>query len=303
MVDVDASAAPVETFLYFWDDRDGPQFMGWWITPGHVGNDAFLAFSPGYAQSPDQCGVWRGGAELLDVCVASLGSKTMGVRAAGKGFEGAFEADEALARQHTHGARSIYKRSRDLSDEEAAAIDRMRGGTVVYSASTSLSDAAALSSGAASPVVGVPLGGPLPTSTQAVLQWVQGGAEEEAAEEETPPTTRVGSTAPLGAPTLRLSLHIGTAADLDVELTKGAHEQVSLPALADDESPLPVGWVVAGPSRQPVTGCVRSFLLTAARHLEEELPEQYRALPHVVHLAAQLRKMVDERGFQVCVWS
>ena len=308
---VDASAATataVDTYLYFWDDRDGPQFQGWWITPGYVGNDAFLAFSPGSAQTPDQCSTWRGGAELLDVCVASLASETMGVRAAGKGFEGAFEVDEVLTRQHgPSSARSIFKRSRDLSDVEVDAIDRMRGGTIVYSASTSLAAAAALSGSAASPVVGVPLGGPLPTSTQAVLQWVQGGAEEEEEEEEeeeAPPTTRVEPAAVPGAPRLRLSLRIETAADLDAELTKGAHEQVSLPALADDdESPLPVGWVVAERSHRSVTGSVRSFLLTAARHLEEELPEQYRALPAVVQLAAQLRKMVDERGFQVCVWS
>lgn len=296
------ATAAVETFLYYWDDRDGQAYQGWWITPGYVGNDAFLAFSPGDTQSPDQCGAWRGGAGLLDVCVARIGDDAIGVRAAGKGFEGAFEVDKALTQQHTHGspARSIYKRSRDLSDEETDAVDCMRAGTVVYSASTSLTDAAALSGSTASPVVGVPLGGPLPASTQAVLQWAQGGAEEEDA---ALPTASAVAAAPVGPPTLRLSLRVETAADLDVELTKGADEQVSLPALADDdESALPVGWVVAERSHLPVTGSVRSFLLTAARHLEEELPEQYRSLPAVVQLAAQLRKMVDERGFEVCVF-
>ena len=68
-------------------------------------------------------------------------------------------------------------------------------------------------------------------------------------------------------------------------------------------SPLPVGWVVAEQSAEAVTASVRSFLLRAASDLETALPEPVRVLPQVVALAARVRRLVEERGFSVCVWS
>ena len=36
-----------ECFLYFWDERDGETWMGWWITPQDVGCMRYWAHAPG----------------------------------------------------------------------------------------------------------------------------------------------------------------------------------------------------------------------------------------------------------------
>ena len=28
-------------YMYFWDERDGPDWSGWWVTPDYMGNDEF----------------------------------------------------------------------------------------------------------------------------------------------------------------------------------------------------------------------------------------------------------------------
>jgi hypothetical protein len=269
----------LETFLYFWDDRDGPWWQGWWLTPDSIGSDSFLAFSQGTAATPDCCREWKGGAgAIIDMSVVMIADNVVGIRAAGLGFEGAFELDRSQV--HAHGGRPVYRRQRDLTPEEASSIDELAA-YVIYSSGSSLTDLS--SSGA---VVGLPVAVASDT-TQRALNWVNG--DGEAAEE-------------VAGPLLRHALHVESEADLEAEICKGADARVSLPGLADEDSPLPMGWVVAEASNEPITRSVRGFLLTAASDLETELPEHIRCLPQVVELAAKLRKLVEERGFTLCVW-
>ena len=44
----------LETWLYYWDARDGSGYQGWWIAP-EVGSDLFMAFAPGDAEGPELC--------------------------------------------------------------------------------------------------------------------------------------------------------------------------------------------------------------------------------------------------------
>mmetsp|Transcript_19764 Transcript_19764/g.42853 ORF Transcript_19764/g.42853 Transcript_19764/m.42853 type:complete len:832 (-) Transcript_19764:92-2587(-) len=46
-----------DVMLYFWDDRDGPVFCGWWFGPA-VGGDQVWAFHPDKAASPPSTG-WK----------------------------------------------------------------------------------------------------------------------------------------------------------------------------------------------------------------------------------------------------
>ena len=54
-----------ELWLYYWDERDGKDYCGWWCTPDYKGNnDYFLSCSEGAAAtaaSPADCsrGSWR----------------------------------------------------------------------------------------------------------------------------------------------------------------------------------------------------------------------------------------------------
>ena len=276
--------ASFKTFLYYWDGRDGPRWQGWWLSPDCVGSESFLAFSHGDARSPDLCREWQTGEGAIGMHVGSLEDGVVGVRAGGLGFEGAYEL---VRHAHEHDGRPVYCRARDLTETELPA---MRGTTVVYSTQASLTDVPA---GA---VVGVPVSVDAQLTpfgaidTGAVLNWVRG--EPVAAAEEAE-----------AAPVLHQSLRVETAADLELELSKGANQRVSLPGLADEDSPLPVGWVVAEQSAEAVTASVRSFLLRAASDLETALPDAVRRLPQVVELAARVRRLVEERGFFVCVWS
>jgi len=272
--------ASFEPFLYYWDGRDGPQWQGWWLSPDCVGSERFLAFSGGDVPSPDLCREWQTGEGAISMDVAYLEDGMICVRAGGSGFEGAYEHDR------THLGRPVYCRVRDLTETELPASSR--AATVVYSTRASLADGHA--SGA---VVGVPVAveEAQPGSTEVVLNWVRGEPMAAAREEAEAP------------PVLRQALRVETVADLEVELSKGANQRISLPELADDDSPLPVGWVVAEQSAGAVTASVRSFLLRAASDLETALPEAVRRLPQVVELAARLRRLVEDRGFSVCVWS
>ena len=282
----DSEVASFETFLYYWDGRDGAQWQGWWLSPDCVGSERFLAFSRGDVPSPELCREWQTGEGAIGMRVANLDGGMIGVRAGGLGFEGAYEHDRT--HQHAHGGRSVYHRVRDLTEAEAPTMDQVRAATVIYSAQSSLTHVPA--SGA---VVGVPVvleSQRSASHTASVLNWVRGEPAAAAA-------------AAAVAPILYQSLRIDTAADLEVELSKGASQRLSLPLLADEDSPLPLGWVVAEHSAVAVTASVRSFLLRAASDLETALPEEVRCLPQVVELAARLRRLVLERGFTVCVWS
>ena len=47
--------------LYFWDERDGPDFSGWWITADYIGNNDFVLTASAKVQSPAEVAVgeWR----------------------------------------------------------------------------------------------------------------------------------------------------------------------------------------------------------------------------------------------------
>eukprot|EP00913_Durusdinium_trenchii_P001143 g1051.t1 len=47
----------LDVMLYFWDDRDGPDFCGWWFGP-KVGGDQVWAYHPEKAPTPPLSG-WK----------------------------------------------------------------------------------------------------------------------------------------------------------------------------------------------------------------------------------------------------
>ena len=50
-----------ELHLYFWDERDGVDFSGWWVTPDFKGNGEYFLTCGTQAATPDKCerGAWR----------------------------------------------------------------------------------------------------------------------------------------------------------------------------------------------------------------------------------------------------
>ena len=280
---MDGDSSVFDVYLYYWDDRDGAQWQGWWFAPDAVGSEKFLAFSIGDVSSPEQCEGWRGGQRALTLKVARLeGGDVMGVRAPGLGFEGAYVHD--CSHPHNHAGRPVFRRARDLAEEEASRIDAE----------------AAADTGV---VIGVPLRSTtLPEADAAsALAWVQGGELSA-----TPPpadATDAATGAVVVGSALRTSLHVAGPADLERLVTKGASERLSIPQLADEESPLPVGWVLAGPTTGGTTRSVRDHVLHAADDLEQGLPEAYRELPQVQEQIRQLRQLVEACGFDLCVWA
>ena len=277
-----------EVYLYYWDDRDGPHWQGWWFAPDAVGSERFLAFSNGAASSPEQCQSWRGGERSLTLRVARLeDGEVMGVRAPGLGFEGAYVRDDA--HPHDHQGRPVFRRTRDLESAEISRIDAE----------------VATDTGVA---VGVPLvaaGLPAADAVSA-LAWVQSGELPAV-----PPAVGAAEGDELGAATvgtvvvgsaLRMSLRVESRADLEQLVTKGASERLSVPQLADELSPLPVGWVVAARTAETTTRSVRDHVLHAADNLDQGLPEAYRELPQVQEQIRRLRQLVEACGFDLCVW-
>ena len=60
------TAEALDSFIYFHDNRDGPTFEGWWISP-EVGGDRVWAFGGGGAERGGEQGLNRGGdGELLN---------------------------------------------------------------------------------------------------------------------------------------------------------------------------------------------------------------------------------------------
>lgn len=53
----DSQANGLDVMLYFWDDRDGPNFCGWWFGP-KVGGDQVWAFHPDKVSAPPATG-WK----------------------------------------------------------------------------------------------------------------------------------------------------------------------------------------------------------------------------------------------------
>ena len=184
-------------WLYFWDDRDGVNYQGWWIAPD-VGSQNFMAFSNCDLPSPELCRQWHGGGTLISLTVYKMvydggESIVMAVRAPGNGVEGAYQQD--IGHAHRHRDRPVYRRFRELTPAEVAKIDEVsrlndqyenNTEVVTYSHNLTL-DALGVQSASSStlhslgrhvsnhvsdPVVGVSVG----TDVQSVLNWVNSGA-------------------------------------------------------------------------------------------------------------------------------
>ena len=52
-----AANAQIKVYLYYWDDRDGSDYSGWWFGP-QVGGDQVWAYNSERAMSPPTTG-WR----------------------------------------------------------------------------------------------------------------------------------------------------------------------------------------------------------------------------------------------------
>ena len=87
--------------------------------------------------------------------------------------------------------------------------------------------------------------------------------------------------------------------------SQAAAERLSLPELHDEDSPLPVGWVVAERSSAPDSRSVEDHLLAAAEALEQGVPAQVAELPQVQQQVQRLRLLVSMElgGFSLCVWT
>jgi len=51
-----------DLWLYYWDERDGAECNGWWVTPDFIGNNEFFLASSGSAATVPiecACGSWR----------------------------------------------------------------------------------------------------------------------------------------------------------------------------------------------------------------------------------------------------
>eukprot|EP00966_Prymnesium_polylepis_P075088 1741687-Prymnesium_polylepis.1 len=102
-------------FLYYWDERDGDHYQGWWIGSA-VGSNHYMAYASGDAESPELCRGWRGANQLLDLRVALVNDVVL-VRAGGLELEGAYVRESSCP--HDHGGRSVYRRERGLHANEA----------------------------------------------------------------------------------------------------------------------------------------------------------------------------------------
>ena len=178
------------TFLYFWDARDGPAWLGWWLSPA-VGDERFLAFAPGDTQFPEECAFWRAGPHALDVRVARI-DDCICVRAPNLGFEGAYVKIEHPHAQQV--GRHVYQRSCDLDTRKQQLIDEM--GVVIYEQDLTLADFPPRSS---------------QDRTQAALAWVSGVPVVQG-------TATPADTA--AEPQLLRSVRVESAADLAHIVTK-----------------------------------------------------------------------------------
>ena len=308
--------------LYYWDGADGPNWQGWWLSP-EVGSDSFMAFANGDIECPEKATNWRSGEGGIDLRVGVISSgppSIVGVRAPTMmGLEGAYRDDGTT---HDRGAgRRIYKRYRDLHADEVAGLDEPA--VVTYSSAFTLNS---LPSPIAdiSPVqqqqqqqqaiIGVAVG--------AALDWVNGGdgsgivqgvALSDAEAERGAPSAAavvassalVAASGPVLAPVL--SARIECAADLEQLVTKREDEVLSVPELHDEDSPLPMGWVVAarGVAAASTTRTVAEHLLHAVDELEHGVAPEIAALAPVRRQVERVRGLLRlvEGPFTVCVWS
>ena len=115
MIVQSASAGDAECYLYYWDERDGDAWMGWWLTPEDVGCMRFWAFSRGSnTETPDRCRQWEANGRAVHLKITQLASGAMQVMttneaaAASCSCLGIFTA---VPHAHNHKGRSVYRRT------------------------------------------------------------------------------------------------------------------------------------------------------------------------------------------------
>ena len=59
------ATAPTSHFLYYWDDRDGDDWAGWWLTPHAIGDDRYVLHNAVRTLLPHREG-WRANAKIVD---------------------------------------------------------------------------------------------------------------------------------------------------------------------------------------------------------------------------------------------
>ena len=130
--------------------------------------------------------------------------------------------------------------------------------------------------------------------TQAVLDWVGHVPDAPAASAD------FGEAAS-DADELQFTVDVTGEAELQTVVAKAAGERLSIPELADDESPLPRGWVLAERGAD-TCATVRDHLLEAVANLEHGLPAEVAALPAVREQVERLTELASRGGFRLCVW-
>ena len=132
--------------------------------------------------------------------------------------------------------------------------------------------------------------------TQAALDWVGHVPDAPAAAAE------------FGDPAsdddaLQFTVDVTGEAELQTVVAKAAGERLAIPELADDESPLPRGWVLAERGAD-TCATVRDHLLEAVANLEHGISAEVAALPAVREQVRRLKELADRGGFpfRLCVW-
>ena len=130
--------------------------------------------------------------------------------------------------------------------------------------------------------------------TQAALDWVGHVPDAPAASAE------FGEAAS-DADELQFTVDVAGESDLQTVVAKAASERLAIPELADDESPLPRGWILAERGAD-TCATVRDHLLEAVANLEHGLPAEVAALPAVREQVERLTELASRGGFRLCVW-
>ena len=255
------STAP---YLHFWDNRDGDDYCSWWITY-EIGSEVFVAFAPYDVATPASAAGGRDNCTLrhCELDCALLDATTVGVRAPLRGISGAYEVMAGHPHRHGEPHRPVYRWTRVLTVAEVDAIARLAGGDGSVDA-------------------------------QAALAWVG----------HVPESASAGILAPEAADdgeTLQFTVDVAGEAALQTVVAKAAGSRLSIPELADDESPLPRGWVLA---ERGVDTCatVRDHLLEAVANLEHGVAAEVAALPEVREQVRRMKELADRGGFRLCVW-
>jgi len=109
-----------ECYMYYWDERDGAEWMGWWVTPDDVGSMRYWAFARGSdTATPDGCAAWESAGRRLQLKVTKGADGSILLEPSGPSgspdcplsFLGTYKP---VAHTHTHRGRLVYRRTAPL---------------------------------------------------------------------------------------------------------------------------------------------------------------------------------------------